>query len=206
MKSKVLFVAILFLTISLSFAQEMGKLGLNFSVGSSGSVGITYFVFNKFAIRPSLEFSRTNQDRAFVSFGTDENIVATSDSKRTNIGGSIGGLYYIKRSEPLCSYVGGSVGYTYSASTTPDFDFGGYPTNSFTVTDKEGTQNSYNLDVLLGWEYFLKKGLSIFSEIQFGYTYTDDIAYTSTYYGDTKLEGSEFRLSQLGIGISFYIF
>jgi len=205
MKLKVLFVAILLLTISLSFAQELGKMGLNLSIGSSSSIGVTYFMADKFAVRPSIQFLKSDQDRGARYFAANEVIIATSETKIMNVGGSIGGLYYIKRSEPLCSYIGGSVGYTHNTSTNPEFEFDS-ETKSITITKTEGIQNRYDLDVLFGLEYFLKKRFSIFSEIQFGCNYMDNTAYTSPYYGDTKLERTDFRLSQLGVGISLYIF
>jgi hypothetical protein len=60
-KSLIVWMVLLFLT-SLSFSWEKGIVGLNMRVSRSPRVEMTYHLSKKFALRPSIGFSISNEE------------------------------------------------------------------------------------------------------------------------------------------------
>jgi hypothetical protein len=93
-------------------AQEKGQIGIDLSVGFSSApqtLGLTYHVTKRFAVRPLFSFEHDSSDSVASFFAApDGSVDATTTTTTDSFAAGIEALLYIARSEGFSTYIGAS--------------------------------------------------------------------------------------------------
>jgi len=191
MKKKVLLCSFMILFVLVCFSQEKGQVGFLFKTGTLNSVGMTFNLSNRVALRPSIGFSTARID-------IEDETLVNDPQKSDNYNASLGILYDFLKKENLSVYSGLEFGYSHSKIESN-------VCSSFICSLVSRKMNGFTGDVILGFRYNLNKHLALFGEIGFGYErLKTDIE--SNLPGTTGTEKYKaWDLSRSGVGVTFYL-
>jgi opacity protein-like surface antigen len=170
----------------IALAQKKGQFGFNLSVNSGSAIGVTYHLSDRFALRPSLSYTRTTFETTTTYYDGFRYVERKVEQTDKTYGGGLEGLLYFPSSNDFTMYLGAGISYLKTERAVPD-DF------LFSPDFKTG---NISLDGSLGLQYALSKNLSVYGEIGFNYIDGDDDA-------DFSVSGLSTRNS--GIGIILYL-
>jgi hypothetical protein len=205
-------------------AQEKGALGLDALAGNStATIGARWHITKKFALRPTVAFSRvtSEQDTTVIADGTQA--VGKQQTLDWTLGAGLAGLYYISQGEALSTYVGASYSHNHQSESVNPLIFPPIDTlqtpnlahlesiASVFQPNRTGA-NANVVGALFGIQHALSKKVTLFGELGIDYSFQslNQKAILSPSETQAILSGSGSSQSELfsytgGIGIVFYL-
>src|SRR5262245_17248205 len=101
-------------------AQDKGQLGVDLSVGSgsSATIGVTYHVSKRLALRPTFAFSHSTLTNDGVFSAPDGSLNVKSDQTTNSFSAGLEALLYLTRRDAFSTYLGGSYQRVHSSVTS----------------------------------------------------------------------------------------
>lgn len=148
--------AVLLLPVWPAAAAERGQVGLNATVSASPSVGLTYQLSRRVALRPSLHFSKG--DTTFFLLEPIDGVFGPIRGNFSSVGGSLEFQYHLSSQGDLSPYLGLGLGYDrYTV------DYHGR------LADRR--ESATNVSALLGLQYALNEHLAVFTQAGISYAW-----------------------------------
>ena len=151
-------------------AQDTPRFGI--VMGYPAQVGVLWTVFDRLAIRPEVNWTRTTTESTatttvFNGTGVTTTLVTTS-SESNAIGGGVSALFYVSRRDALGIYLAPRYAYSHSA-TSNDLAL---PASIPVPAPTETTTTSHTVSGSIGAQYGVAKHFGIFGELglQYGHT------------------------------------
>jgi hypothetical protein len=205
-------------------AQDKGAVGVEALVGSSkATVGVRWHISKRFALRPSIAFSRTTSTQNTTVYADNTSAVGSQDSLEWTLGGGLTGVYYLTTGDAVSTYLGVSYAYNYQSDTvnpllfppidtldTPDLGRIEAEASVFPPGHTTGSQSV--VGALFGVQHPLSKKVTIFGEVGIDYAFGSVHQEVQLPPGQTTaiLNGSGSTQNTLisytaGLGIIFYL-
>lgn len=100
-------------------AQETHEFGLDFTIGtSSQTLGATWHVTRRIALRPTFSYSHTSADSVQTLFASDGDVDATTSSTTESLGAGLEGMVFLTRTQSLSTYLAATYRRVHSSSRT----------------------------------------------------------------------------------------
>jgi hypothetical protein len=168
-----------------ALAQDRGQLGVDVAVGgaTSQTIGVTYHVTGRVALRPTFAVNRVTSRDAQVYFSQGEVFEGSSETTSNGVAAGLQGLLYLTRKDSLASYLTASYQRQHTSQETqpPQFDvaFDLLPPliqelatfSNAARTPKQST-NSNLYGAAFGLQYALGTRFSAFGEVGLRYSTT----------------------------------
>jgi hypothetical protein len=174
---------------------QRGRIGLDFSVGSSSALGVTWHLSDRFALRPTFDLDfhheevTTSPRVSFVDPNTDtiqtQVTTQTKATTQTRVSAGLEALAYVTSSEPLSTYV--SLSYQRVHDSGSGAEYGAPRSNGDRVGAGFGVQHAFS------------KRLSAYAEAQVWYS-----AFAQK-GGDWRETLKNFGTTSTNIGAIFYL-
>lgn len=174
-------------------AQEKGQVGINVSAGASAfSLGGTYHVSGRFALRPSVQFLRQTVEDDLPSL--DGARARTREDKTTLLGAGIGLGYYFPPKDSLSPYLAATFALARERNTVTPVPTGQAP-------DARNDRHTRQVGALFGLHYKAAKRLALYGEAGVRYSWSSVSGSLHTGLGDVT------SLTSLttGLGVIFYL-
>lgn len=186
MRKSVLVVALLILgsvAAARSDAQAAVRVGIDVAVnngeGVDPSIGVTWHLGRRVALRPQFRYIRSEYRPQVYSFtatgASGSSAVATNEVPTETTEGWGGGLdllYYLGRTSDLSPYLFAGLDVSWATDTTSG-------STSAPALERKTTGKGWRTG--LGLQYGLKDKLAVFGELGLRRNWTDQYSYTSTF-------------------------
>jgi opacity protein-like surface antigen len=149
-------------------AQDTGRVGL--TMGYPAAIGVVWHVSERVAVRPELSWSDNSSESTSTVTFTIQGISNTTTTRSTSDGWTVGvgasGLFYMRKSDGLSTYVSPRVMYTRSVSSTSSSN----ATGSLLPQPTEFRNSGYLASGSFGAQYALGRRFGVFGEIGLAYS------------------------------------
>jgi hypothetical protein len=139
-----------------AIAQEKGDAGI--TMGYPASIGFVYHVTDRFAIRPEIALAIASNESASE--------VSTTEGDTYSLGVGVSGIFYLRQSDKLRTYISPRYTYTRGESTTSSTFSLPFPDDP---TESTLTSNAHSFVGTFGAQLAVHDRFSVFGEVGAGF-------------------------------------